>query len=331
MKLINRGSGGKTLDQLASEHFCRLNFKNNGSGSEILENSPISYLFQTIENYMENAEDNNKVYFFEKFAEHDFRLLYRLITTPISELDNLIDEIELLMFDHELVMDYLKEDFENIFKYDNWRGTLKSRWLYKSLELLYCPYCNSEKVYLTNDSDLYVEFDHYYNQARYPYLSLSFYNLIPSCERCNGPTCKGAKPFSYSTHLHPYIDDFHNLANFELSNPILKRNDKFKIKINENNPSTRLSSYLNDFDIENRYNIRQIYDAVINLWDKQNLYNEYKLQEYIDDPNLTDIISRDDAINYASEIPVNENDINKHLYGKLKLDLAGTAGFDIYR
>ncbi|TCL67476.1 hypothetical protein EV196_10232 [Mariniflexile fucanivorans] len=41
------------------------------------------------------------------------------------------------------------------------------------------------------------ELDHYYPKSLYPYFGVSFYNLIPSCQSCNGLGVKGENdPFS---------------------------------------------------------------------------------------------------------------------------------------
>lgn len=35
------------------------------------------------------------------------------------------------------------------------------------------------------------QFNHFYDKGTYPYLALSFYNLIPSCSTCNSSKVKG--------------------------------------------------------------------------------------------------------------------------------------------
>lgn len=59
-------------------------------------------------------------------------------------------------------------------------------WLQNQLGVKVCPYCN--RMYATT---LYgkrrtrPDFDHFYPQSRYPYLTVSLFNLIPSCNVCN--------------------------------------------------------------------------------------------------------------------------------------------------
>ena len=61
-------------------------------------------------------------------------------------------------------------------------------WLAKELGVKTCPYCNREYTFsrkLRNNREVHPEFDHFYPKSKYPYLSLSLYNLVPSCHTCN--------------------------------------------------------------------------------------------------------------------------------------------------
>lgn len=72
-----------------------------------------------------------------------------------------------------------------------------------------CPYCNRNYItsYIEKDKDDEIittaSIDHYYQKARYPFLQMNIYNMIPSCTVCN-TYLKGMKEFK---HLNPYIDD----------------------------------------------------------------------------------------------------------------------------
>lgn len=62
----------------------------------------------------------------------------------------------------------------------------------ESLNIHTCPYCNRNYIYTTKQSKLKNEIDHFYPKDKYPYLAISFYNLIPSCKFCNQISVKGA-------------------------------------------------------------------------------------------------------------------------------------------
>lgn len=59
-------------------------------------------------------------------------------------------------------------------------------WLQRQLNVKVCPYCN--RMYTTTlygKKRIRPDFDHFYPQSRYPYLAVSLFNLIPSCNVCN--------------------------------------------------------------------------------------------------------------------------------------------------
>lgn len=75
-----------------------------------------------------------------------------------------------------------------------------------------CPYCNRSYIQsVSKNGVVRPQIDHFYPKSKYPYLGLSFYNLIPSCSICNGTTAKGERD-SYEDNLKsPYEiknDDF---------------------------------------------------------------------------------------------------------------------------
>lgn len=74
-----------------------------------------------------------------------------------------------------------------------------------------CTYCNRQYIFTINkpkkrglEHIVRPELDHWFSKELYPLLSLSFYNLIPSCHTCNS-SVKGSEVFSLSTHIHPYL------------------------------------------------------------------------------------------------------------------------------
>jgi hypothetical protein len=84
----------------------------------------------------------------------------------------------------------------NTFLYNIFVSTGYSRLLDKWKVINYsgvltCPYCNRHyTTSLNKQKRVKPEIDHFYPKAKYPFLALSFYNLIPSCSLCNGYACK---------------------------------------------------------------------------------------------------------------------------------------------
>lgn len=106
-------------------------------------------------------------------------------------------------------MEELYEDFTKSTRRYETFGMQLSR----SLNIRTCPYCNrsytfsiDEKMNEASDKRVRVrpEFDHFYPKAKYPYLALCFYNLIPSC-----PVCNHLKK-EREIDLNPYLIDTEN-------------------------------------------------------------------------------------------------------------------------
>lgn len=74
-----------------------------------------------------------------------------------------------------------------------------------------CPYCNAVSI---RPSPSYPPLDHYFPHARFPFLGLSIFNLVPVCGRCNGQSCKGEKYLPISCNANPYCDDVHSSVVF---------------------------------------------------------------------------------------------------------------------
>ena len=82
-----------------------------------------------------------------------------------------------------------------------------------SLKINTCPYCNRVPVHTIFDSNkdgvLKPSYDHFYPHSKHPFLGMSFFNLVPSCNYCNS-SFKNARGIQPETHLHPYIEGFGN-------------------------------------------------------------------------------------------------------------------------
>ena len=112
----------------------------------------------------------------------------------------------------------------------------------QSIGLNTCPYCNRAYIYsIKKNGIIRPEIDHFYPKAFYPYLGLSFYNLIPSCSVCNGTTAKGNKDSNKDNLKNPYEikeDDFKfklditspSKFDITLDKKIDSNNDYFKLE-----------------------------------------------------------------------------------------------------
>lgn len=134
-----------------------------------------------------------------------------------------------------------------------------------SLNISVCPYCNRQYVTSYGDSKnkkTTADLDHYYPKSKYPYLALSLYNFIPSCQICNS-----RMKLNKEGHLYPYEDECGDKAIFKTSN---------------NSINGILNSKATDFKIE--FEIQ--YDKISDTEYKQRLEKSkeiFKLEEVYKD------------------------------------------------
>ncbi|CAA6827181.1 MAG: Unknown protein [uncultured Sulfurovum sp.] len=212
---------------------------------------------------------------------------------------------------------------ENIFEqeYKNWgtRTTYGAYAFVETLGLKSCPYCNRNYTFTVNNKNgkLRPEIDHFYPKSVYPFLAMSFYNLIPSCQICNHTKSSKVKenlenPYdmkegSYRFTYIPNSIDFtaienekYNFANFE-------------IDINGNEGNIKL------FKLEELY--RQHKDVVLELLIKKVYYPESYIKELEGFGFAKDEIYRYLFSNYNQE-----EDFHKRPLSKLIKDISEELG-----
>ena len=150
-----------------------------------------------------------------QFINQNFAFFNITITkTSLKEIKKeAISYINTLVNYEELIKDTLEIfSYKDFVDNDNW-GRHK---IISSLNISVCPYCNRQ--YITNygeknNEKTTADLDHYYPKSKYPYLALSLYNFIPSCQICNS-RMKGEK----EGHLYPYDEECGDKAIFKTSN-----------------------------------------------------------------------------------------------------------------
>ena len=106
------------------------------------------------------------------------------------------------------------KELEEIFGYDRYLGSSKKKTfdIVKRVGHNTCVYCNRQYTFSIvrgqgkNDVDRIARpaLDHWYPKSLFPLMSLSYYNLIPSCTICNS-SVKRDGLWTLETHIHPYV------------------------------------------------------------------------------------------------------------------------------
>jgi len=187
-----------------------------------------------------------------KISEDEIEKLKNEFNIPDRDLDIFKQEIigenlskleELIVMipqEIESKISYFKEHFEEFHNKNSkiykllkeifiktYNDNLNKKWFYELLGIKTCIYCNRNYIFnLDDNGHVKGHIDHFYPKAKYPYLALSFYNLIPSCETCN--KIKGEYDTYEENVLNPYEREENMIFNFE---PI--EVSKFEVKIND--------------------------------------------------------------------------------------------------
>ncbi len=179
-----------------------------------------------------------------------------------SRIDSLLIAEPKVLFDlnttiHDEIKKLKKEErasrklLNKIFNYDGIYNTSNKSKAYKlSLRIgaKTCCYCNRQYTFTivtgnNKNKDNRITrpaFDHWFPKSLYPLLSISLYNLIPSCNICNS-SAKGQHDMDLVEYIHPYVH-LPNHPKIEFQAVPSTENDKLwttKIERSENTPEDK--------------------------------------------------------------------------------------------
>ncbi len=158
-----------------------------------------------------------------------------------------------------------KEELMSAFGYEKERGAMLNR-IAVMINVKTCLYCNQQYTVVVgrkprkdggislSGSRAYLQFDHFFEKSDYPFLSMSLYNLIPSCAVCNQKKSRTPYPLS----LHPYLCDYSSSLTFRIKDPDALTNLKYmrfdfmEVEI-DTNGNDDLAALMGQLEIDRRY------------------------------------------------------------------------------
>ncbi len=326
----------KNLPQIANEFYSKLNpVKKTGL---LMKDS----LKKRLQKKIRREKDPKKLVFYKKLAEKKYKILEEIITgSPIhladiqEQMDAMVKKNLIPAFSQNIkgVISSTQFGLEvlNLFDYKSCRGSIKFIWLVNELDVVVCPYCNESYMHIVKVSDdekILHEFDHFIPKVIAPYLSLSFYNLIPSCHICNS-NLKNTTVFRLNDYSHPYADNLHSCVRFSTDKPIDVNNpNSFDVAVNiiTTNPDDirKSTNNVRIFSIQQRYN--KFKNDIIRFEKLRANYSESKKQEMLNNGLLGQVFTdrADLNINIAMTIgvPIDETEAMRKGKGKFELDIA---------
>lgn len=258
------------------------------------------------------------------FLSHLLSILDKLVLAKPSEILEIIYEIE-NRYDYIKTDSEFKQHLLLILDYENLRRTLilynyGAQFLHEGIKS--CPYCNSHEFY-NNESKqkLIFEFDHFLPKKIYPYLSVSLYNLIPSCHICN--TTKEKKIFPINESYHPFIkqDQIVHLFHFKLINfdNAILYGKPMKIDYSLEDSDSDVVHHIDRLNVKNHINDFNLI-GYCNDQSHSILMYIYALKQKIknEKSNFQDDL---EELRGLSKFPFCYNEVLKLNFGKLYLDI----------
>jgi hypothetical protein len=206
----------------------------------------------------------------------------------------------------------------------------------KNIKLTTCPYCNREYIFkfydknkTKNELRTIAHLDHFYSQKDYPYLALSFFNLVPSCSICNSKF-KNQMNFIDTPHLHLYEDDFNKRAKFTHFFNISTHENKHYAIFSKKRITLDLKPF-DDNDIQTKntietFRLKELYnehkDIVLELIQKAQIYNDSYIDELMQKYEGTLFKNREDLLRLITCGYVSDEDLHKRPLSKLIKDIS---------
>ncbi|CAA6807194.1 MAG: Unknown protein [uncultured Sulfurovum sp.] len=268
----------------------------------------------------------------DKFKEIS---LEDIILAKPENLTDLLNKIKTIDKNHELYT-----TLTDIFKYtDKFQDKVITKFFTNNFNFTTCLYCNKDFIINFNAPKKTSTFqlDHFYDKGKYPYLALSFYNLIPSCSTCNSSKVKGSKDcFKHDSKVGEFENetckipnhekfDFDQKVKFKLfmtescKDLNIKNKENIDIKLKENY-SNEYEKYIEVFKLNERYQAHK--DIVFEMIKNAELYPESRLKELQELTGIPYQEIKKDIFNLIED----DADLSKEPFSKLKRDMAKELG-----
>lgn len=138
-------------------------------------------------------------------------VLKELVTVSPERLNALVRTYRIKYANYQDSTSRIYKLFERVF-YNYGYKEIENEKFISNIGIDTCPYCNRNYIYaLDKAGKIKPELDHFYPSSIYPILSACYYNLIPSCQTCNGFGGKHDTDTYQAKLTSPYLfkpDDF---------------------------------------------------------------------------------------------------------------------------
>ncbi len=267
----------------------------------------------------------------EKFLKkkHQRKWKTEFITKIVADFENIIvaKPMELFRLAKKLGpvtnADFSKFITQNL-KYEQFRSSKLALDFIGNLGIKSCPYCNAQYVLsLDKEGKALCQFDHVISKDLYPYLSLSYFNLVPCCASCNHMK-SNTDVLNEASFVHPFNDSFADKILFKASSSAINKfyTNGRTVRGDVNIIIDKLDNvdyHLDTFKLLEVYN--EHHDFIDEIYLKSIMYNSSRRKEltklYVHSGQMTQ--EELDRLIYSTYM--SKEDINKRPLAKFHQDL----------
>lgn len=239
----------------------------------------------------------------------------RLLLADRKELETYTYEFGCYASNKKMSDELLNE----VFKYERYSKRKVVSDILRKMGVTVCPYCNRQYIFTVASRKVRPQLDHFFPKKEYPYLSLSLYNMVPSCSLCN--MTKSSLNTVKKPVLYPYDEEMGHTARFEIT---IKKNSDF-VKVMQG-VSNEFVIGLNAEEAENKSVISNQMKK-LHLDELYNNHIEYVMDiiksKYINSPDRIDELRNKFPMIFHSHDEVKNllymTDIRKESWGKRPL------------
>ncbi len=351
----------KTLTSLVDNHYQQIVKPLYDSKGKIISYENGSIVLR-IKRKIKTLKGQKGVSFFKNLLENDNLILNSILSGSPKELQKIANKINTQIkarslpgLNSKIGKKTFKEHIESVFNYDSLMKKADAiteydgYFLANELGINACPYCNRSytiTVIKNRDKIVRPEFDHFFCQKYFPYLSISFYNLIPSCHICNS-NIKGDDRFSIKNNYHPYLQNFDDIINFSVKfnkKKKIDRNrkssirlfygdtDSFTLAFISNRKASladisRAKRHIKKFKLDELYSYHK--DIVVEYIHNSIINNNSRIDELFNKYQGRLFSSRDDVKRFATGNLVLSNELHLRPFSKLSKDIHTEFGMKI--
>lgn len=192
-------------------------------------------------------------------------------------------------------------------------------YIIKELDIQTCVYCNRNYIYDISDEKYGTrrtsEIDHFYSKSKFPFLSISFYNLIPSCKTCN------FFKKDYEISLNPYELDSYSAIFFHVEVSNLKELYNFsgkQLRIKPIGPYS-MKENIEKLRLEKLYECHE--EQARESIDKARIFASNYHKRLIDNKIFEGFIAEEDIYRYFFNTHYDDDKLHKRPLSKLNRDI----------